>query len=263
MTPALIAEIGLAHEGSLWLAHSYLDACADAGATHVKFQAHHPDESSEADVFRQPPPTGESRRDYWRRTAFTPEQWAALHAHAGRRNVKFGLSIFHYLLAKSLEACVDFLKVPSGAATHRPLLDAYAATRRPVYVSDGLHRGLSLPLGWTRLVCTSEYPCPMRHTGLSEIRPGVDGFSDHSGEPLTAALATYAGAVAVEVHVTFDRRTGLPDASSSLTVDGLREARRLMGLAAEARFGQRPAPSPEMQRRYGYAWREGAWSKPA
>ena len=96
-----------------------------------------------------------------------------------------------------------------------------------------------------------------------QIRPGVDGLSDHSGEPLTAALATYAGAVAVEVHVTFDRRTGLPDARASLTLDQLAEAKRLMTLASEAKTGLRPTVNPESRLRYGYALREGVWCKPA
>lgn len=260
MIPALIAEIGLAHEGSLWLAHSYLDACADAGVSHVKFQAHTPAESSELETWRVPPPTGESRADYWQRTAFTVEQWARLREHADRRGVKFGVSIFHDSLVLQLDPLIQFFKVPSGAATYTALLDRIAQTRKPAYVSDGLHVPATF---WTRLVCTSKYPTPVGESGINEIRPGLDGLSDHTGEPLTAALATYAGAVAVEVHVTFDKRTGLPDAKASLTLDELAEARRLMTLAAGARFGQRPTPDRQMQKRFGYALRNGTWSKPA
>ena len=263
---ALIAEVGLAHEGSLWLAHAYVDAVAGI-ATHVKFQAHSPLESSDLETWRTPPPTGESRRDYWQRTAFTREQWAQLARHSREKGLYFGASVFETNLVADLAPLCDFLKVPSGAATHRPLLAAVARAGKPTYISDGLHR---LPIDdadyatrWTRLICTSRYPTPLAESGINEIRPGVDGLSDHTGEPLTAALAVYAGAVAVEVHVTFDRRTGLPDAGSSLTIDQLKEAKRLMDLAHAAKHGSRPAPDPAMQAKFGYALRDGVWSKPA
>ena len=58
--PALIAEVGLAHDGSLWLAHAYIDAVADAGATHVKLQAHSHKESSVEETWRQRPITDAS-----------------------------------------------------------------------------------------------------------------------------------------------------------------------------------------------------------
>jgi N,N'-diacetyllegionaminate synthase len=253
----LIAEIGLAHEGSEWLAHAYIDACADAGATHVTFQAHSPLESSPLETWRTPPPTGESRADYWRRTAFTTEQWQRLRAHANEKNLQFGVSVFHDSVVREVAPLVQFLKVPSGAASYLALLSQVALAKLPTYYADGLHR--TDVLGWTKLICTSKYPTPVQECGVNEIRAGVDGLSDHTGEPLTAALATYAGAVAVEVHVTFDKRTQLPDAKSSLTIDQLAEARRLMLLADAAKRGQRPEPDG----RFGYSLRGETWSKPA
>ena len=258
---ALIAEIGLAHDGSLWLAHSYLDACADAGATHVKYQAHSPLESSPLETWRHPPPTGESRAEYWRRTAFSLEQWRELAVHAQRRGVRFGVSMFHDSLVESLAPLCDFLKVPSGAVMYQELTRKIAHANKPTYYADGLHRREWD--GWTRLICTSKYPTPMSECGVNEIRAGIDGLSDHTGEPLTAALAVYAGAVAVEVHVTFDKRTGLPDAKSSLTCDQLAEAKRLMTLAEQVSRGSRMAPDQEMQKRFSYSLRGGVWSKPA
>ena len=35
-----IAEIGLAHDGSLGIAHSYIDALANSGVNAIKFQMH-------------------------------------------------------------------------------------------------------------------------------------------------------------------------------------------------------------------------------
>ena len=36
----IIAEVGQAHDGSLGMAHSYIDAVATTGANAVKFQMH-------------------------------------------------------------------------------------------------------------------------------------------------------------------------------------------------------------------------------
>ena len=38
--PLIIAEVAQAHEGSLGMAHAYIDAAAKAGAGAIKFQTH-------------------------------------------------------------------------------------------------------------------------------------------------------------------------------------------------------------------------------
>ena len=49
----IIAEIGQAHEGSLGILHSYIDAIASTGVNAVKFQMHIAEaESSEHEPFR-------------------------------------------------------------------------------------------------------------------------------------------------------------------------------------------------------------------
>ena len=45
----IVAEIGQAHEGSINIAHSYIDACANSGADVVKFQCHYASEESTLD----------------------------------------------------------------------------------------------------------------------------------------------------------------------------------------------------------------------
>ena len=101
----LIAEIAQAHDGSLAMAHAYVDAAADAGADAVKFQTHIADAESTLDEkFRvKPGPQDRSRYDYWKRMEFSAEQWRGLAKHANKRGPIFLSSPFS-------EAAVDLLK---------------------------------------------------------------------------------------------------------------------------------------------------------
>jgi len=69
----IIAEIAQAHEGSLGIAHSYIDALAKTGVNAVKFQTHIADaESSEYENFRINFSYEDvTRFDYWKRMEFT------------------------------------------------------------------------------------------------------------------------------------------------------------------------------------------------
>src|SRR5437773_12100586 len=83
----IVGEVAQAHDGSLGLAHAFVDAIADAGADAVKFQTHIARaESTPAERWRVPFSFQDaSRYDYWRRMEFSEDQWAGLRAHAADR----------------------------------------------------------------------------------------------------------------------------------------------------------------------------------
>jgi N-acetylneuraminate synthase len=69
----LIAEIGQAHDGSLGMCHSYIDALAKTGVNAIKFQTHiaHA-ESSIHEPFRiKFSKQDATRYDYWKRMEFS------------------------------------------------------------------------------------------------------------------------------------------------------------------------------------------------
>jgi N-acetylneuraminate synthase len=72
----VIAEIGQAHDGSLGIAHSYIDALADTKVDAIKFQTHVAEaESSIFEPWRVKfSYEDKTRMDYWRRMEFTVEQ---------------------------------------------------------------------------------------------------------------------------------------------------------------------------------------------
>src|SRR5918999_425191 len=87
----VIAEVAQAHDGSLGIAHAFIDAIAAAGADAVKFQTHFADaESSPSEQFRVKFSQQDATRyDYWKRLEFTEEQWAGLAQHARQRGIAF------------------------------------------------------------------------------------------------------------------------------------------------------------------------------
>src|SRR5438034_7533883 len=92
----VVGEVAQAHDGSLGLAHAFVDAIADAGADAVKFQTHIARaESTPAERWRVPFSFQDaSRYDYWRRMEFSEDQWAGLRAHAADRGLLFYSSPF-------------------------------------------------------------------------------------------------------------------------------------------------------------------------
>ena len=65
----IIGEVAQAHDGSLGIAHAFIDAIARAGADAVKFQTHiAAAESTPAEPWRKRfSPQDETRYDYWKR----------------------------------------------------------------------------------------------------------------------------------------------------------------------------------------------------
>ena len=250
----IIAEVAQAHDGSLNVAHAFIDSAANAGADAIKFQTHiAAAESSPGEQWRIPfSKQDASRYDYWKRMEFTPEQWAGLKKHADEKGLLFLSSPF------SLEA-IDLLdklgmpvwKIASGEVRNEVLLSRILQTKKPILLSSGMSSWSELGATVERLrnagapflvmQCTSAYPCPPERAGLNlitEIRQrfGCDsGLSDHSGTVWPSLAAVTLGAKAVEVHVTWDRSMFGPDTVASVTfkelrqlVDGIRYTEKML-----------------------------------
>ena len=92
----VIAEIGQAHDGSLGMAHAYIDAVAKAGCNAIKFQTHIAEaESSVFEPFRVKFSKQDATRiEYWKRMEFTASEWQQLRQHTKGRGLLFISSPF-------------------------------------------------------------------------------------------------------------------------------------------------------------------------
>ena len=236
----IIAEVAQAHEGSLGMAHAFIDAIARTGADAVKFQTHIADaESSPDEPWRVKFSLQDrTRYDYWKRMEFTEEQWMGLKQHAEEKGLLFLSSPFSLEAVELLRRVgVAAWKIASGEIDTMPLLEKMMETDLPFLVSTGMssmaeidetvnflkNHGRKLAL----LQCTSLYPTPPEKIGLNMIplfkeKYGVPvGLSDHSGKVFAGLGAVTLGATFLEVHVTFSREMFGPDVPASLTIDEL------------------------------------------
>ena len=137
----IIGEVALSHDGSLGLAHAFVDVIAEAGADAVKFQTHIAEaESTLSEPFRVPFSTQDaSRYEYWERMAFKEHEWVGLAEHARERELLFLSSPFSDAAVDLLERVgVPGWKIGSGETGNRSLLERVARTRLPVILSSGL-----------------------------------------------------------------------------------------------------------------------------
>ncbi len=237
----LIAEIAQAHEGSLGIAHSYIDSLAGTGVDAVKFQTHIAEaESSDFEPFRVKfSYEDQTRFDYWKRMEFTPEQWAGLKTHCDELGLEFISSPFSNAAVDLLEKLgVKRYKIGSGEVNNFLMLDHIARTKKPILLSSGMSsfEELDITVNFLKsrqadvqiLQCTTSYPTKPENWGLNVIselksRYGLPvGFSDHSGDIYAGLFAAALGAEILEFHAVFDKRMFGPDAKASLTIDQIK-----------------------------------------
>lgn len=240
----IIAEIGQAHDGSVGILHSYIDALANTGVDAIKFQTHLADaESSEYETFRVPfSYVDKTRFEYWQRMQLTTEQWLAVKDHCHNVGLKFISSPFSCKAVDVLEqAGVDMYKIGSGEITNLLMLEKIAKIGKPVILSSGMSTIDDLDEAVdifkknktevAVLQCTTAYPTQPDQWGLHIIKQLNDrysipsGLSDHSGDIMACLAATALGAEILEFHVVFDKRMFGPDAKASLEID---EVKRLV-----------------------------------
>ena len=238
----IVAEVAQAHDGSLGMAHAFIDAVARAGADAVKFQTHlAAAESSPAEPWRVKFSYQDATRfEYWKRMEFSEAQWLGLKKHARELGLKFLSSPF------SVEA-VDLLarvgvaawKVASGEFNNTPMLERMLKTNLPILLSTGMSRMAEIEAAVERIrprapsltimQCTSEYPCPPEKIGLNMLhvfrrRFGCPvGLSDHSGTIFAGLAAATLGIEVLEVHITLSREMFGPDVKASITTAELRQ----------------------------------------
>ena len=233
----LIAEIGQAHDGSLGLLHSYIDALSNTGINAIKFQMHIAEaESSIHEPFRiNFSYEDQTRYDYWKRMEFSLDQWKEIKKHCEEVGLEFICSPFSNLSVDWLEDLgISKYKIGSGEVNNFLMLEKIAKTGKEIILSSGMSSLTELDdtVSFLKpfknklsiLQCTTKYPTGPEDVGLNMIdelkkRYSIPvGLSDHSSFIYPSLAAVALGAEILEFHVVFDKKMFGPDSKSSLTI---------------------------------------------
>lgn len=251
MKTFIIAEAGSCHDGSLRRAIELVHIAKNAGADAVKFQFW-----SDAEQL------AERRHAYdyletYRRYQLPSEWLPALKWEADRDAIEFICTVYLPQDVQVLRPFVSRWKVSSFESHDRALLRAIVDSQhmnlpvltKRVIVSIGMadrnepveNVGADLDI----LHCVSAYPAPVEQLNLAVVRhPLIAGFSDHSRNILTGAVAVGVGAKILEVHVRHwatneenpDYDVGFHERELKLYIDNVRQAEQMIGDGVKRRM---------------------------
>jgi pseudaminic acid synthase len=258
-SPTIVAEVSANHLGSLDNARALVQAIAETGTTHVKFQTYTADTMTldhDGPAFRI-----SDDHELWGgrnlhslyEEAHTPWEW-----HEDLFSLSRSLGLVPFSTPFDATA-VDFLetldpalyKIASMEIGDTPLIKRVAQTGRPMIMSTGtatlseVDDAVAAASGagctdLTLLLCTSSYPAAPSDVHLSRMsllrdRYGVPvGLSDHTIGIGVSVAAVSLGATVIERHVTMNRSAGGPDAAFSLEPGELADLVKAATAASQA-----------------------------
>jgi N-acetylneuraminate synthase/N,N'-diacetyllegionaminate synthase len=236
----VIAEIGVNHDGSLEKALALVHAAADAGADAIKLQIFHAQTLVHAST---------RLAAYQKEYCHDTDPVAMLRRYElSASDLRTVIDVAHSLgliplatpfslpdVRTVADLALPAIKIASPDLVNLPLLRRAATVGRPLLISTGAATmaEVETTVNWLRewhapfalLHCVSSYPTPPDQANLCWIRELTErfavpvGFSDHTQEVLTGALAAAAGALVIEKHLTYDRTAEGPDHAASADPD--------------------------------------------
>jgi len=232
----VIAEIGVNHDGSVNKALELVRIAANCGASAVKLQLFRATTLLHSSSFL----AGYQRDRAGEITPVDLLRKYELPTDDLRRIVKTIRELKMVPLAtpfsppdvEMLETLrIPAIKIASPDLINRVLLQRAISANRPVLLSTGASdmTEIQTTVEWMKdwgasfalLHCISAYPTPAAQLNLcwiNELASQFDvpvGFSDHTTETMSGALAAAAGACIVERHLTYDRTARGPDHAAS------------------------------------------------
>lgn len=234
LSPYIIAEIGVNHEGDLDRAKRLIQAAAEGGAHAAKFQTYKAEklaarDSSPAYWDRREEPADSQFALFQRWDNFGDDEYRALAAHCVECGVDFISTPFDLDAVDLLEPLMPVFKIASADITNIPLLRKVGSIGKPVVMSVGAARHDETAVALqelrragagevTLLHCVLNYPTPPADAQLAQIGElyrifGGEcaiGYSDHvkpdaDGAMPALEMATLLGSVVLEKHFTDDK----------------------------------------------------------
>jgi sialic acid synthase SpsE len=252
----VIAEIGVNHDGDVQKALYLTRIAKQAGADAVKLQFFDPDLllSEQAVLANYQKDQGATDvKQMLKQLQLELTAILAVRDLAWELDIGFIITPFSLEHIEAVEEFeVDAIKIASPDVVNLPLLKACCALGKPMLVSTGtadlaeIHPAAELLRSTCEqaclLHCVSSYPTPMEDASLGAIGKMAQsfdlpiGYSDHTQNLHTGALAVAAGACVIEKHITHDVNAPGPDHAASMSpemfvryVQQIRDAQVMLG----------------------------------
>ena len=228
ITPYIIAEAGVNHEGSLDLAKRLIEEAAEAGADAIKFQTYKAEtiasENSPAYWDLSKEPTDSQFKLFKKHDKFWKAEFEQLKAYCEAAGIEFMSTPFDIESANFLNDMMDVFKISSSDLNNEPFVRHIAEFHKPIILSTGASYmwEVEQTVSWIRetgngvalLHCILNYPTADENANLAIIGSLIKkfpeyviGYSDHTlpKNMKTLEVATLLGARIIEKHFTHDK----------------------------------------------------------
>ena len=245
-----IAEAGINHSGSIVKAKKLVNIAIKAGADAVKFQYYYTSElTSKKNKKAKYQFKSEKKNSHYKMLSKNEIKFEDIKnlKNYCKKKIKFIVTPFDFQSLTDLKNLkIDIYKIGSGDNDNYLFLREIAKQKKKLILSTGMISNEKLKKSvkeikkfnkkkLTLLHCVSLYPTKMDQINLNRIKylkknfPNCDiGFSDHTFELETPALAVVAGAKVIEKHFTFDQKAKGPDHFFSLDPNQLKKCIELV-----------------------------------
>lgn len=241
MKTIIIAEAGINHNGKISLAKKLIKSAANSGADYIKFQTYKTENmiaqnTKLASYQKQNIKSFKDQYQMLKKYELNQKCYEILIKYAKRENIKFLSSPFDeesITLLNKLK--LDFIKIPSGEINNYPYLKKLAGLNKKIILSTGMSDlnevknavKILIKYGTKKknisiLHCHSSYPSDPSSLNLKVLNTLKKkfklrvGFSDHSTETSTPAIAVALGAEIIEKHLTLNTKMSGPDHKASI-----------------------------------------------
>ncbi len=234
----VIAEIGVNHNGSIRLAKKLIDCAKKSGADFVKFQLFKADRlvTKQARlVDYQKDKEYKNQYELLKKFELTSKEILNLFYYSKKKKIGFLTSPFDILsLNELIKIGIKNIKIPSGEIDNTPLLHEISKKANNVILSTGMSDLSDINYALkcltkfklkkkniTILHCTTSYPTKDVDINLNCIETIKNkfktdvGYSDHTQNIITGALAASLGSKVIEKHITLNKRLKGPDHKAS------------------------------------------------
>ncbi len=233
--PAIIAEIGLNHEGSIDKAYELISLAKEGGADAVKFQFFTPNRyvtMSQHERFNQVSKFSLDKSDFF-----------SIHNYSKKEGIPFFATPLTEDWVEIISKNCEAVKIASGDLTFKPTIKKCVESAKKIILSTGASdtKEIKNTLNYIKrkrknisdylllMHCVSAYPAPKEEINLNSIRFLRDkfrvsvGYSNHIKNIEVCFYSFLFGSKVIEVHFTDkDKNRKFRDHSLSFTKNELR-----------------------------------------